>query len=304
MYDSKTVKDYLHQAQNQICNMLETEETSQTFHTDEWQYSNKGGGESRVLEDGALIERGGVNFSHIQGNQLPAAASKKRPHLANNPFEAMGLSLVVHPVNPYVPTAHANFRFFNVTGGNKQPIWWFGGGFDLTPYYGFEDDCILWHEYAHQACQYLDDSAYPYYKKWCDDYFHMPHRQERRGIGGLFFDDVDQWPFDQCFEFIQACVENFQKAYQTIIQRRQHTPYGERERNFQNYRRGRYVEFNLLYDRGTLFGIQSGGRTESILISMPPVAHWHYNWHPEEGTPEKKLYDVFLQPQDWLNYQG
>lgn len=301
MSDIQTVKHYLLNLQTQLCHTLETFERNREFISDSWHYQGGGGGESRVLENGDVIERAGVNFSHVNGHNLPPSASERRPHLANNPFQALGMSTVIHPKNPYVPTAHANFRCFQVESSEHGTVWWFGGGFDLTPYYGFEEDCVLWHEHARKACETLDSEVYERFKQWCDDYFYLRHRREQRGIGGLFFDDVNEWPFEQCFEFVQACGEHFIQAYRTIMERRKDYEYGERERQFQKYRRGRYVEFNLLFDRGTLFGIQSGGRTESILVSMPPEVSWRYNWQPEPNTPEAELYDKFLVPQDWLS---
>lgn len=292
------IKNYLLDLQNRICKTLETEDGTAKFQEDQWQYAEGGGGISRVMT-GKVIEKGGVNFSHVFGKTLPQAATQKRPELANAPFQALGVSLVIHPQNPYVPTSHANVRFITVETKNG-PVWWFGGGFDLTPYYGFEEDCIHWHTQAKDACDPFGSDVYPRYKKWCDDYFYLKHRNEPRGIGGLFFDDLNEWDFDRSFAFMQSVGDHFTKAYQPIVAKRKHLPFGEKERNFQLYRRGRYVEFNLLYDRGTLFGIQSGGRTESILVSLPPLVRWEYNWKPEPGSAEEKLYQEFLIKREWL----
>ncbi len=292
------IKTYLLDLQDKICSALEKQEKAASFAEDNWQHASGGGGRTRILT-GETIEQGGVNFSHVMGAKLPAAASASRPELAGCSFQALGISLVIHPQNPYIPTTHANLRFFIGERLNADPIWWFGGGFDLTPYYGFEEDCIHWHETAKAACQPFGAEVYPHFKKWCDDYFYLKHRQESRGIGGLFFDDLNAWGFEKCFAFMQSIGDHFLAAYLPIFERRRKTPFGERERFFQCYRRGRYVEFNLLYDRGTLFGLQSGGRTESILMSLPPEVKWRYNWQPEVGTPEEELYKKFLIPQDW-----
>lgn len=291
-----SVKNYLLSLQDKICQALEQEDGG-CFSEDNWQYAQGGGGRTRILSSGAVIEQGGVNFSHIEGKNLPPAAAVKRPELAEQAFQATGLSLVIHPRNPYVPTTHANLRFFSA--GSQ---WWFGGGFDLTPYYGFEEDCIHWHQMAKQACEPFGKDIYPQYKKWCDEYFFIKHRNEPRGIGGLFFDDLNGGGFERCFAFIKSIGEHFILAYLPILQRRKKLPYGDRERDFQCYRRGRYVEFNLVYDRGTLFGLQSGGRTESILMSLPPQVTWRYNWQPAVGTPEAALYEQFLKPRDWIEY--
>ncbi len=293
-------ENFLKKFQNNVCEMLEDEDIEFTFTPDIWKYKSGGGGETRTLEGGNLVERGGVNFSHVEGPKLPPAATAKRPELAGSHFHALGVSLVIHPRNPYIPTTHANLRMFQTENKNGETVWWFGGGFDLTPYYPFEKDCVLWHEHAKAACDILNPTAYQEYKKWCDKYFYLPHRDETRGIGGLFFDDLNTPDFDTCFEFMKACGKHFVEAYKTIVQRRKDIPFGEREKEFQEYRRGRYVEFNLLYDRGTHFGLQSKGRTESILVSMPPRASWKYSWEPEEGTPEAKLYERYLRPQDWV----
>lgn len=294
------VKTYLQNFQQQVCTMLEQEEPAAHFISDPWKHGEGGGGDTRVMQQGKIIEQGGVNFSHISASHLPAAATVKRPELANQVFQAMGVSLVIHPLNPYIPTTHANLRFFVTEDAAGKTTWWFGGGFDLTPYYGFTEDCILWHEEAKAACKNFGDEVYPHYKKACDEYFYLKHRNEPRGIGGLFFDDLNEWGFERCFAFVQSVGEHFIKAYQAIVERRKAELYGERERNFQFYRRGRYVEFNLIYDRGTLFGLQSGGRTESILMSLPPRVDWRYNWKPEAGTAEARLYDEFLVSKDWV----
>jgi coproporphyrinogen III oxidase len=253
-----------------------------------------------VLSSGNVIEKGGVNFSHVIGRSLPPSATAQRPDLAGRSFHAVGLSLVIHPRNPYVPTSHANVRFFIAEKEDEAPAWWFGGGMDLTPYYPMEEDVIAWHEASRTACEPFGADVYPRYKKWCDEYFYLKHRNETRGVGGLFFDDLNEWGFERCFRFMRSVGDHYIPAYLPIVRRRKGTAYGERELEFQRYRRGRYVEFNLVYDRGTLFGLQSGGRTESILMSLPPVAHWRYNWQPEEGSPEDNLYKNFLSPKDWL----
>ena len=300
--DIDAVKAYLLDLQDRICQGLEAEETDARFVEDNWRYeSGIGGGRTRVLSGGAVIEQGGVNFSHVTGTTLPPSATASRPELAGRGFQAVGVSLVIHPCNPYVPTSHANVRFFLAEKAGETPVWWFGGGFDLTPYYPFEEDAVAWHRRAHAACQPFGEDVYPRYKKWCDDYFFLKHRNETRGIGGLFFDDLNQWGFERCFDFLRSVGDHYPQAYLPIIQKRKNTAFGERERNFQLYRRGRYVEFNLVYDRGTLFGLQSGGRTESILMSLPPVAHWRYNWKPEPGSAEARLYTDFLKPRDWLD---
>lgn len=281
---------------------MEKEDGVATFHADNWRHEQGGGGgRTRILTAGAVFEKAGVNFSHVAGDQLPSAATEKRPELKGRAFQAMGVSVVVHPINPYVPTAHMNVRFFIATQKNAAPIWWFGGGYDLTPYYGFAEDCRHWHETAQAACDPFGTDIYASYKKWCDDYFYLPHRQEPRGIGGLFFDDLNAWQFKRCFDFIKSVGDSFVHAYLPIVKRRKDITYGDRERNFQLYRRGRYVEFNLLYDRGTLFGLQSGGRTESILMSLPPLVAWRYNGHPEHGSDEAQLYEEFLKARDWVS---
>jgi coproporphyrinogen III oxidase len=300
MPDIKAVKEYLLGLQERICSELEQEDGGGRFQEDAWDRPQGGGGRSRVLCDGAVFEQAGVNFSHVFGEQLPASATAHRPELAGRHWQAMGVSLVIHPHNPYVPTSHANVRFFIAEKEGTDPIWWFGGGFDLTPYYGFEQDAVHWHRTASDACAPFGADVYPRFKKWCDDYFFLKHRNEPRGIGGLFFDDLNEWEFDKCFAFLRSVGDHYIQAYRPIVTRRKETPYGERERDFQLYRRGRYVEFNLVYDRGTLFGLQSGGRTESILMSLPPLVKWRYNWHPQPGTPEAELYEIYLKPRDWL----
>ncbi|MDQ2077097.1 oxygen-dependent coproporphyrinogen oxidase [Marinimicrobium sp. ABcell2] len=298
--DKNAVKTYLLGLQDHICAALEAEDGTGRFIEDEWQRAEGGGGRSRVLTEGAVIEKGGVNFSHVFGKEMPASATAHRPELAGRSFEAMGVSLVIHPHNPYVPTSHANVRFFIAEKPGAEPVWWFGGGYDLTPYYGNEEDCRHWHQTAREACAPFGDNIYPFFKQWCDDYFYLKHRQEPRGVGGLFFDDFNELGFERSFALMQAVGDSYVPAYQPIVARRKELPFGERERNFQLYRRGRYVEFNLVYDRGTLFGLQTGGRTESILMSLPPLVRWDYDWRPEAGTPEASLTDYYLQPRDWI----
>jgi coproporphyrinogen III oxidase len=298
--DIQAVKDYLIGLQERICQRLEAVDGQASFIRDSWQRPDGGGGISRVLADGGVIEKGGVNFSHVMGETMPASATAHRPHLAGAPWQAMGVSLVIHPNNPYVPTSHANVRFFIATPEDSAPVYWFGGGYDLTPYYGFEEDCVHWHRTAKAACQPFGDSVYADYKRWCDDYFYLKHRQEPRGVGGLFFDDYNTGDFDRDFAFMQAVGDSYIEAYEPIVRRRMDQPWGEREREFQLYRRGRYVEFNLVYDRGTLFGLQSGGRTESILMSLPPLVRWDYDRRPEPGSEEARLTEYFLTGRDWL----
>lgn len=293
--DIAAVKQYLLDLQDQICTAIELCDGGARFVEDKWER-----GRSRVMTDGALIEKGGVNFSHVQGDSMPASATAHRPELAGRSYQAMGVSLVIHPLNPYLPTSHANVRFFVAEKAGEEPVWWFGGGYDLTPYYGFEEDCVHWHQVAFDACKPFGDDVYPRYKQWCDDYFYLKHRDEARGVGGLFFDDLNEGGFERCFAFMQAVGNSYTDAYLPILERRRDTPWGERERAFQLYRRGRYVEFNLVFDRGTLFGLQSGGRTESILMSLPPLVRWEYNWQPDEGSAEQALYTQFLPPRDWL----
>ncbi|MDT0618910.1 oxygen-dependent coproporphyrinogen oxidase [Salinisphaera sp. P385] len=298
--DADAVVAYLQGLQDDICQTLGRFETEATFHRDVWTREAGGGGDTRILADGEVLERAGVGFSRITGDSLPAAASARRPELAGRRFLATGVSVVAHPRNPYAPTAHANIRFFIAEHDDAPPVWWFGGGFDLTPYYGFTEDARHWHATARDLCAPFGDDVYPRFKQWCDEYFYLPHRDEPRGIGGLFFDDLDDWGFARCFDFLQAVGHGFLDAYAPILERRRHQPWGERERDFQLYRRGRYVEFNLVYDRGTLFGLQSKGRTESILMSMPPLAGWRYDWQPSPGSEEARLYEHFLQPRDWV----
>jgi coproporphyrinogen III oxidase len=294
------VNQYLLDLQDRICQALTEEDGNGQFNEDIWLRKQGGGGRSRLLRDGDIFEQVGINYSHVYGDELPPSATVNRPELAGRQFQAIGVSLVVHPHNPYVPTSHANVRYFMATKPGEKSVWWFGGGFDLTPYYGFEDDAIHWHQTARRACKVFGDEVYPRFKKWCDRYFYLKHRHEARGIGGLFFDDLNVWGFETCFSFIRSVGDHYIKAYLPIVQRRKQLTYGHRERDFQLYRRGRYVEFNLIYDRGTLFGLQSGGRTESILMSLPPLVRWEYNWHPEPGSKEEKLYREFLQPRDWV----
>jgi len=301
MSELMDVKEYLQALQNRIVAELGELDGKQRFRRDSWERPGGGGGLSCVLSDGAVFEQAGVGFSHVFGSRMPPSATKARPELAGRGFEAVGVSLVIHPRNPYVPTTHANLRFFT-TGDDDEaaPVWWFGGGFDLTPYYPFKEDVIHWHETAKAACDPFGKDVYERYKKWCDDYFYLKHRQETRGVGGLFFDDLNASGFESSFEFLQSVGDAFLPAYRPIVRKRKDHRYGERQREFQLYRRGRYVEFNLIYDRGTIFGLQSGGRTESILMSLPPRVRWEYNWHPESGSPEEKLYTDYLRPRDWL----
>jgi coproporphyrinogen III oxidase len=301
--DSPAVLTYLRDLQDRICAGLESVDGGATFQRDRWDRPEGGGGESRVLREGALFEQAGVNFSHVMGKTLPPTATAQRPELAGSSWEAMGVSLVIHPLNPYVPTTHANVRFFIAHKPDPldQPAWWFGGGFDLTPYYPFAEDVLHWHRTAQQACAPFGDDVYAQHKQWCDQYFFLKHRNETRGIGGLFFDDLNAWGFERCFAYQRSVGDRFLEAYLPIVARRQRTPWGERERQFQLYRRGRYVEFNLVYDRGTSFGLQSGGRTESILMSLPPLVRWQYDWRPQPGSAEALLYSDYLRPRDWLN---
>ncbi|EJL6701765.1 oxygen-dependent coproporphyrinogen oxidase [Vibrio cholerae] len=300
--DKQAVKHFLLQLQDKICQQFEATDGQAQFIEDAWQREPGeklgGGGRTRVMREGAVFEQGGVNFSHVFGEQMPASATAHRPELAGRRFEAMGVSLVMHPKNPYVPTSHANVRFFIAEKEGEDPIWWFGGGFDLTPFYPFVEDGQHWHQTAKQLCAPFGAEIYNEHKAWCDRYFYLPHRNETRGIGGLFFDDLNEWPFEQCFAYMQAVGEGYTQAYVPIVEKRKNTPFTERERQFQLYRRGRYVEFNLVLDRGTLFGLQTGGRTESILMSMPPLARWEYAYQPESGTPEAQLSE-FLVPREW-----
>ncbi|TQV72186.1 oxygen-dependent coproporphyrinogen oxidase [Aliikangiella marina] len=301
MVDIAAVKQYLMGLQDTICAGLELIDGAGNFITDEWQREQGGGGRSRVLNRGGVFEKAGVNFSHVSGDKLPNSATAIRPELVGRSFQAMGVSLVVHPNNPYVPTSHMNVRFFVAEKAGEDPVWWFGGGFDLTPYYGFEEDCIHWHQVSKNACEPLGDAAYDEYKKWCDEYFYIKHRNEPRGVGGLFFDDLNKPGFDKSFEFMRSVGNHYLEAYVPIVERRKGVEFGDREKAFQKIRRGRYVEFNLVYDRGTLFGLQTGGRTESILMSLPADVGWEYNWQPEAGSEEAKLTDYYLQERDWLS---
>ena len=299
MVNIEAVKSYLLALQDSICAELSAEDGCE-FTEENWDREQGGGGRTRVLADGNHIEKGGVNFSHVFGTQLPASATASRPELAGRSFQAMGVSLVIHPKNPYAPTSHANVRFFVAEKEGEEPVWWFGGGYDLTPYYGFEEDVQYWHQTAKDACLPFGEGVYEKYKNWCDEYFHLKHRDEPRGVGGLFFDDLNEEGFEKSFAFMQAIGDSYVTAYRPILAKRKDTPFGERERKFQCYRRGRYVEFNLVFDRGTIFGLQTGGRTESILMSLPPIVHWDYNWQPEEGSPEAKLYTDFLVKREWV----
>lgn len=305
------VKDYLMELQDRICNSLETEDGEGRFLRDDWSREHEreqgperpalgGGGRTRVLRQGAVFEQAGVNFSHVSGANLPPSATAARPELAGRGFEALGVSVVMHPENPHVPTSHANVRFFVAEKEGSSPVWWFGGGYDLTPYYPVPEDIVGWHRAARAACSPFGEDVYPRYKDWCDRYFYLKHRSETRGVGGLFFDDLNEWGFERSFEFLRAVGDSYLDAYLPIVRRRREQPWSERQRQFQLYRRGRYVEFNLVFDRGTLFGLQSGGRTESILMSLPPLVSWRYNWRPEPGSEEARLYE-YLTPRDWLN---
>ena len=299
--DVDAVIAYLRELQDRITAAIETADGGEEFRRDAWERAEGGGGETRVLREGRVFEQAGVNFSHVMGKGMPASATANRPQLANAPFVATGVSLVFHPRNPYVPTTHANVRFFCAMPANSEPVWWFGGGFDLTPYYPFEEDVLHWHRTAQAACAPFGPNVYKEHKEWCDRYFFIRHRNETRGVGGLFFDDLNEGGFDRCFAYTRSVGDHFLPAYMPIVALRRDHPYGERERQFQLYRRGRYVEFNLVYDRGTMFGLQSNGRVESILMSLPPLVRWEYDWHPAPGSPEERLYRDFLRPRDWLN---
>lgn len=296
----EAVRQYLLELQERLCAAFETSDGQARFHEDAWERSGGGLGRTRVIENGAVFEKGGVNFSHVHGKSLPPAASASRPELAGRSFQAMGVSVVMHPVNPHVPTSHANVRLFVAEKDGAEPVWWFGGGFDLTPYYPFDEDCRFWHQTARDLCAPFGDDVYESHKRWCDEYFYLRHRNETRGIGGLFFDDLNEWGFDTCFDYMRAVGDGYLAAYQPIVEKRKELAYSQRQVDFQRYRRGRYVEFNLVYDRGTLFGLQFGGRTESILMSLPATATWRYNWQPEPGSPEARL-DDYLKPRDWLD---
>jgi coproporphyrinogen III oxidase len=303
------VRRYLLKLQDGICQELEAEDGKAAFIEDAWKRGEQekntesalgGGGRSRVLSKGAIFEQAGVNFSHVSGASLPSSATAARPELAGRSFEALGVSLVIHPENPHVPSSHANVRFFLAEKAGEEPVWWFGGGYDLTPYYPVMEDVLQWHRTARVACEPFGEEVYSRFKDWCDRYFYLKHRDEARGVGGLFFDDLNEWGFERSFEFLRAVGDSYTPAYLPIVQRRRHQPWTGRQRQFQLYRRGRYVEFNLVYDRGTLFGLQSGGRTESILMSLPPLVRWEYDWKPEPGSEEAVLYEEYLKPRDWL----
>jgi coproporphyrinogen III oxidase len=297
--DTQAIRQYFTSLQEHIVSALEAID-GKPFRRDEWQRPAGGGGITRVIEEGDFFERGGVAFSHVIGEDMPSSATVHRPELAGRNFEALGVSLVLHPRNPYCPTVHMNVRFFVANKAGAEPVWWFGGGTDLTPYYGFTEDATHFHRTCRDALAPFGGNLYVRYKKWCDEYFFLKHRNEARGIGGVFFDDMNEGGFESCFALTQAIGNRFLDAYLPIVKRRKDLPYGERERDFQTYRRGRYVEFNLVWDRGTLFGLQSGGRTESILMSLPPLVKWRYDWNPQPGSPEEKLYTEFLPPRDWL----
>jgi len=300
--DLPAVRRYLLDLQDRICAELAAEDGGpEGFRTDEWERPEGGGGRTRLLAEGTVLEKAGVAFSHVRGSTLPPSATAHRPELAGKPWEALGVSLVIHPRNPYVPTSHANVRCFVAGAGGDSPIWWFGGGFDLTPYYGFEEDAVHWHRTARDAVAPFGPEYYARFKRSCDEYFVLRHRSEPRGIGGLFFDDFSELGFDRSFALLRAVGDAYLPAYRPIVARRKALPWGDRERQFQLYRRGRYVEFNLVWDRGTLFGLQSGGRTESILMSLPPLVRWDYGWKPEPGSPEARLHEVFLRPRDWAS---
>lgn len=293
------LKNYFLSLQELIVSRMESLD-GKPFRRDAWERPEGGGGISRLVEEGNILERAGANFSHVMGDKLPPSATAHRPELAGRRWEAMGVSLVFHPRNPYIPTVHMNVRCFIAEKDGEAPVWWFGGGMDLTPYYGFEEDAVHFHTTCKKALDPFGPDWHPRFKKWCDEYFFLRHRNEPRGVGGIFFDDLNGTDFDTCFNLTQSVGDHFLPAYVPIFERRKDIPYGERERDFQAYRRGRYVEFNLVFDRGTLFGLQSGGRTESILMSMPPIVKWRYDWKPEPGTPEACLYTDFLRAKDWV----
>ena len=298
--DLPAVEAYLKGLQTRICDELAALDGDKNFIEESWDRPEGGGGITRVLADGKVFEKAGVNFSHVRGDSLPGSATEVRPQLAGRSFQAMGVSLVIHPRNPYIPTSHANVRLFVAEKEGEDPVWWMGGGFDLTPYYGFFEDAVSWHQMAKDACDPFGEDVYSRYKSWCDDYFFLKHRGESRGVGGLFFDDLNEWGFDKTFAFMRSVGDGYLAAYKPIVERRMGLEWGERERQWQLYRRGRYVEFNLVYDRGTLFGLQSNGRTESILMSLPPLVRWDYDYHPEPNTPESALVDYYLAHRDWL----
>jgi len=300
--NTEAVKQFLLDLQASICAGLEEEDGTATFKTDSWDREKGGSGITRVISDGAVFEKGGVNFSHVFGESMPPSATANRPELAGRAYQAMGVSLVIHPENPFVPTSHANFRLFVAEKEGEEPVWWFGGGYDLTPYYGFEEDCEHWHNTAKAACEPYGADYYDRFKKWCDEYFFLKHRQEPRGVGGLFFDDFNELGFDRTFEMVQQLANSYLEAYRPIVARRKALSFEKQHRDFQEYRRGRYVEFNLVYDRGTVFGLQSGvGRIESILMSLPPHVQFVYDWHPDPGTEEARLYSDFLRARDWTS---
>ena len=298
--DLPAVEQYLKGLQRSICDELSAIDGAASFEMESWERPEGGGGISRVLAEGDVFEKGGVNFSYVEGGKMPGSATQHRPELAGRSFKAMGVSLVMHPRNPYAPTSHANVRCFVAEKEGEAPVWWMGGGFDLTPYYGREEDVVHWHQTAKNACDPFGDDVHAKYKKWCDDYFYLPHRAEPRGVGGLFYDDLNEWGFEKSFDFMQSVGDSFSKAYVPIVLNNKDRDYGERERQWQLYRRGRYVEFNLVFDRGTLFGLQSNGRTEAILMSLPPLVRWDYGVTPEPGTPEAELLDYYLKPKDWV----
>lgn len=298
--DIEVVRDYMLALQDRICSELEEEDGGVRFKEDIWNREAGGGGRTRIASDGEVFERVGINYSHVLGQSLPPAATSNRPDLAGRSYQAMGVSLVTHPRNPHVPTSHFNVRFFVAEKSRTEPVWWFGGGFDLTPFYGYEEDAVHWHCVARHACAPFGSDVYQRYKRWCDEYFYIKHRSEPRGIGGLFYDDLNEWGFHRCLEFTRSVGNHYLPAYRPIVARRKSTAFGQRERDFQLYRRGRYVEFNLVYDRGTLFGLQSGGRTESILMSLPPSVVWRYDWTPSPESAERRLYEEFLKPRDWI----
>lgn len=296
------VEKYLLNLQNDICEEFGGLDAKSSFDKDVWERKDgRGSGITRVITNGSLFEKGGVNFSIISGDNMPKSATELRPELAGRKYTALGISLVLHPENPFIPTTHANVRFFIAENEEEEPLWWFGGGFDLTPYYGFEEDAIHWHKIASKACEPFGEKVYEKYKKWCDDYFYLSHRDEQRGIGGLFFDDLNEGGFDSCFEFMKSIGNHFVEAYKPIVLKRQETPYTEKQKDFQLFRRGRYVEFNLVQDRGTLFGLQSGGRTESILMSLPPKVKWIYQFNISPNSEEEKLTNYYLKPRDWIS---
>lgn len=299
--EPNAVKEFLLALQADICSSLEAMDPTADFKTDRWDREKGGSGISRVISDGEVFEKGGVNFSHVFGDAMPASATATRPDLAGRAWQAMGVSLVIHPRNPFVPTSHANFRMFVADKEGEESAWWFGGGYDLTPYYGIEEDCIHWHQQAKNACQEFGEDYYSQFKKQCDDYFQITHRQEPRGIGGLFFDDFNELGFEKSFAFIKSMANSYLDAYVPIVEKRKDNAYTDHHKQFQEYRRGRYAEFNLVYDRGTLFGLQSGvGRIESILMSLPPVVRWIYDWHADKGSEEERLTSEFLKPRDWV----